>query len=68
MNIEPKNSAHSEKTVKITRSTVCEHFMNRQCLLKPITNCWFCKYACFKELKSGVPEVGVCKYPIKQTN
>ncbi|MBQ2765848.1 MAG: hypothetical protein IJF48_02560 [Clostridia bacterium] len=68
MNIEHMVLACSEANVKITRSTACEHFSNRKCLGKPITNCWFCKYAYFKEQRSGVPEVGVCKYPIRQTN
>lgn len=68
MKAERTDSACIATNVKITRTTACEHFSNRKCLIKPITNCWFCKYAYFKDQRAGVPEVGVCKYPIRQTN
>ena len=56
------------EAVTVTRVTACEHFSTRRCLNKPTESCWFCKYAYFREQKSGVPEVGVCKYPVRQTN
>ena len=68
MNVERVGSARVADDGKITRSSACEHFSNRKCLVKPMSNCWFCKYAYFKEQRTGVPEVGVCKYPIRQTN
>ena len=68
MDAERIDSTRFAADVKITRSTVCEHFSNRKCLGNSKTNCWFCKYAYFKEQRSGIPEVGVCKYPIRQMN
>lgn len=52
----------------ITRETCCENFLKRRSLLPEKTMCWFCSYAFFEEEGSEIPERGLCKYPVRQTN
>lgn len=52
----------------ISRDSCCTNFLKRRSLLPEKCSCWFCQYAWFEEEGDCIPEKGVCKYPIRQTN
>ena len=52
----------------IKREDSCDNFVKRRTLIMGKETCWFCRYAWFCENGTKVPEEGLCKYPIRQTN
>ncbi|MBE7066507.1 MAG: hypothetical protein E7385_03030 [Ruminococcaceae bacterium] len=51
----------------ISRFDHCPCFAARRSLLAAEPICWFCRFAKFDLFADQLPESGICKYPLEQT-
>ena len=51
----------------VSRFDHCPCFSARRSLLATEPICWFCRFAKFDLFADRLPESGVCKHPVEQT-